>query len=233
MKTHWIIVIAALCSWTFVAQTSIAKDKAAQKKKGHGHNHGKDKSHGHDHAAHGDKDGHGDHGGQQMDAEGMAWMMHSMVGPKHEQMKPMVGSWTYSGKFWFEPDSEPMLSTGTVEAKMILGGRFLQSHWSGTSFFPGPPFEGLSTMGYDNTQKKFHSTWYDTMSTSLTKSEGTSDNSGKVFTMTGTHYDPSKKAEEQSRSVMTIINENKYKMEGFGKKDGKEFKSMEIVVTRK
>ena len=51
-----------------------------------------------------------------------------------------------------------------------LGGRYVIGKFAGTMM--GQPFEGMSTMGYDNAKKMFTSTWVDNMGTGIVHYDG-------------------------------------------------------------
>lgn len=86
------------------------------------------------------------------------------------------------------PDSEPMISKGTSEQKVVLGGRFLQQDFTGEMM--GQPFIGTGFTGCDNFKKKYVSFWIDNMSTGMSTMEGVLDKDGKTVTMWGTMNEP-------------------------------------------
>src|SRR5438552_2582640 len=110
-----------------------------------------------------------------------AYMKHATPGEGHKKLQPLIGSWTYTGKFWMDPGAPPMEGKGTAERKWILDGRFMDETVKGQ--MPGlPPFEGHGLTGYDNHTKKYVGIWIDSMTTSVTVSHGTMDSAGKVLT---------------------------------------------------
>jgi hypothetical protein len=52
---------------------------------------------------------------------------------------------------YMAPDTPSQKNTATCVNKMILGGRYQSSTHTGS--FNGMPFEGISTLGYDNAKK--------------------------------------------------------------------------------
>ncbi len=195
-----------------------------------------DKNHDHDHKNHDHAHGDHDHAGQMSpeDIKAMqAWMQHSTPGEHHEHIKFFAGNWKYSGEFYMAPGAPPMKSSGTVEAKLQMGGRFLVTHWKGPAMFGPTEFRGMEVLGYDNTKKQYHSTWIDNMTTSTATSIGTCDESGKVFTHKGAMFDPNEGVEVPSRTVLTIINDDKYVLKMYENKTGQpERLTMEFTVTR-
>ncbi len=173
------------------------------------------------------------HDDPEMAAMMAAWWKHAQIGEHHHHLKAFVGRWTWVGKFWMAADAPPMESTGETETEPLLGGRFNQIKVRGSSPGSPVPFEGMEIMGYDNGIKRYTSVWIDSMSTSLAISEGTCDPSGRIFTMSGNHFDPSTGKEKKVRSVTTLFNNDKYMIEMFEVDDqGREFKTMEIICTR-
>lgn len=169
-----------------------------------------------------------------MDTTGTAkWMEYATPGEAHTMMAKSNGEWTGEITSWMSPDGPPMKSIGTAVNSMILGGRYQQSKHSGC--FGGMPFEGISTMGYDNMKKKYFSTWVDNMGTGVMTMEGTWDAATKTLNMSGTCIDPRTGKNGKMREEFTIIDDNTQKMVMYGPdmKTGKEFKSMEIVLKRK
>ena len=62
------------------------------------------------------------------------------------------------------------MSDGVSEHRFVLGGRYLEQVYRGTSM--GMPFEGIGYTGYDNAQRKYVGTWMDTFGTGLMNSVG-------------------------------------------------------------
>ncbi|BAV06113.1 hypothetical protein FLA_2128 [Filimonas lacunae] len=162
-----------------------------------------------------------------------AWMEYSTPGESHKEMAKSDGSWTGQTTMWMSMDAPPMTSTSTMVNKMIMGGRYQQSTYSGN--FMGMPFEGMSITGYDNYKKKYLSSWIDNMGTGIMNMEGTWDATTKTIAFTGKCTNPANGKEYTMREVFTMVDENNHKMEMYGpdSKTGKEYKTMEIVLTKK
>lgn len=178
-------------------------------------------------------------GGQGMpDEKMMEEMMKGMQpGPMHEWLKKWEGNWDMVVKAYWSPGAPPEENKMSATSSFIMGGRYLIEKVSGEIEMPGAgkvPFEGVSTMGYDNMQKKFFSTWYDSMSTGIMFETGTVDGAGKVLTMEGENWNPALGAMAKSKSVVTVVDEKTRMMEMWSAgPDGKMTKSMEITYTRK
>jgi hypothetical protein len=143
-----------------------------------------------------------------------------------------AGDWTFTSKMWMSPSQPPQESGGTMRGETILGGRYVQTTWTGN--FMGMPFEGRGTEGYDNLAKQHVSSWVDNMGTGILYSTGTCDEKGMKCSMKGDLMDPMTGQKSYMRSEVTWMDDNNYKFETYGPgPDGKEFKWMEMVVKRK
>ena len=94
------------------------------------------------------------------------------------------------------------------EAKMILGGRFLQQDY--TSSIQGQPFLVLQLWGYDNASKKSIEIMMDTMGTGVLHNEGTVSEDGKVITNMGESRDPATGKPYKLRTVATLIDRDNF-----------------------
>ena len=152
-------------------------------------------------------------------------------GEPHKQLASMEGKWDTKTKSWMEPNKPPVETTGSCEQKMIMDGRFLKQKCAGEMM--GKKFDGMGITGYDNTTKKYTSTWMDNMSTALHVMEGTASDA-KTINQAGEFTCPLK-GHMKLRSVMKIVdnNTNVFEMYGTDDKSGQETKMMEITYTRK
>lgn len=158
----------------------------------------------------------------------MAYMTPSDV---HTMIAKDEGEWNEEITLWMAPGAPPTKSTATVTNKMVMGGRYQESKHTGS--FMGMPFEGYALTGYDNAKKAFVSSWVDNMGTGIMFMEGKWDEKTKTIHFTGKTTDPSTGKDIPVRETFTWIDSNKQKMEMFMTQDGKEFKNMEIIFTRK
>lgn len=153
-------------------------------------------------------------------------------GEPHKKMASKVGSWTFAGKFWMDPSKPPTENTGTAERTMLLGGRVMAEKVVSPSFM-GQTFEGYGLSGYDNVTKEHWGTWSDNMGTGVMMSKGTCDATGNC-TYTGEYVDPMTGKTKTSRMTMKDEGPDKEVHVMYDKgPDGKEYKSMELVYTRK
>jgi hypothetical protein len=170
---------------------------------------------------------------KQMDPQAMmeVWKKLGQPGEPHKQLASLAGSWTTQTKEWMESGKPPSESTGSVEMKMLLDGRFLQQEFSGNMM--GEPFSGIGITGYDNLRKRYISNWIDTMGTGIFSMEGTASADGKTITLKGQHAEPGG-GQMTHRAVWKIVDSNTQTFDMYGThKGGKEMKVMEILYTRK
>jgi hypothetical protein len=164
-------------------------------------------------------------------AEMKAWQAYATPGDAHKFMAADNGSWTNEMTFWHEGNDKPMKSTSTSESKMIFGGRYQEMNYKGNMM--GMPFEGKSTIAYDNATKEFTNTWIDNMGTGMMVMKGKMSADGKSVDMKGEMVDPARGKAIECREVYTVVDANTRKLEMFDIKNGKEHKNMEIIMKRK
>jgi len=167
-------------------------------------------------------------------ATAMKTMMEAGTpGQQHAMLAKSDGVWAAETTMWMEPSSPPMQTKATSTNTMIMGGRYQKSTFKGDMM--GMAFEGSSITGYDNAKKVFFSTWVDNMSTGMMNMEGTWDDATKSINFKGKMVCPANGKECEMREVYKIIDDNTQVMEMYGPdmKTGKEYKSMEIKLTRK
>jgi len=153
-------------------------------------------------------------------------------GEHHKHLEQFVGAWSTTSKFWPAPGAPPIESTGEAEHQPALGGRFIQLTYKGVMM--DMPFEGMGFIGYDNYQQKHIDFWIDNFGTLMLTGEGTCDAGGKTVTMMTTADDPISKTRKTLRSVYSFPSANEYRLEMYDTApDGKEFRSLEIIHTRK
>ncbi|MEO8148857.1 MAG: DUF1579 domain-containing protein [Bacteroidia bacterium] len=159
-----------------------------------------------------------------------AWMAYMTPGPMHEMLAKCNGDWKEDITMWMAPGAPPTKSTSVCSNTMILGGRYQQSTHKGD--FNGMPFEGISTVAYDNALKMYISTWIDNMGTGIMYMKGTFNEKNHMLTSTGKMVDPMTGKEINVRETFKFVDDNKQVMEMFETREGKERKTMEITYTR-
>lgn len=161
----------------------------------------------------------------------MEMMMQAATpGDAHKKLDVFAGKWTAKISMWMAPGMDPMVSEAGLEAKWVMGGRYLEQRLSGT--FMGMPFEGLGHTGYDNLKKQYWGTWMDNFSTGMSLSTGSGD--GKNWTLAGSMPDPmtGKDASVENRIIVADADHHTMELWMPGP-DGKLFKTMEAAYTRK
>ena len=93
------------------------------------------------------------------------WQKAMTPAAGHARLMPMVGSWKATTTFTMAPGAPEQVSKGTSVHRLVLGGRFLEQTYKGTSM--GMPFEGIGFTGYDNVQQRYVGTWMDTFGTGV------------------------------------------------------------------
>ena len=138
------------------------------------------------------------------------------------------GKWSEDITLWMAPGQPPSKSTGTVDYKMILGGRYQQGNI--TASFNGMPYEAVSITGYDNMKHLFFSSYVDNMGTGILNMEGTYDAATKTITLTGTEQDPMTGKEMKMRETLKMVDDHTEVTAMYDVTSGKETKLMEITL---
>ena len=96
------------------------------------------------------------------------------------------------------------------------------------------PFEGMGFIGYDNYREKHIDFWIDNFGTLMLTGEGACSDAGKTVTMFTTADDPISKTRKTFRTVYSFPSAGRYTLEMYDTgPDGKEFRTLEIIHTRK
>ena len=137
------------------------------------------------------------------------------------------GKWSEDITLWMAPGQPPSKSTGTVDYKMILGGRYQQGNISAS--FNGMPYEAVSITGYDNMKKLFFSSYVDNMGTGVLNMEGPYDAATKTITLTGIELDPMTGKGMKMRETLKMVDDHTQVTAMYDITGGKEIKLMEIT----
>lgn len=164
-------------------------------------------------------------------AQMKAWIAYATPSEAHKLMADEVGSWNCDMTFWTEPNGKPQKSTSVAEIKMILGGRYQEAVYKGTMM--GQPFEGKATLAYNNASEEYTSTFIDNMGTGMMVGMGKYNQAAKSMEFKGEMVNPVNGEKTPYREIYTIVDPKTRKMEMFDMKNGSEYKSMEIVMTKK
>lgn len=154
------------------------------------------------------------------------------LGSEHERLQALIGDWKAETRAWRHPGAAVQGGLGTVSNFWMLDGRFVGQEYKSRG--QRPKYQALGALGYDSVQRVYTSVWLDTTSTSIYTATGSCDTSGNVFTLEGVYQDPVTGSPVKSRSITRIINSNEYTFELFREgSDGKMFRTLEIIYTRK
>lgn len=85
-------------------------------------------------------------------AKAKAWMDYMTPGEMQKWLAGNVGKWNGEVTMWMEPGAEPQKMSQTAEIKMVFNGMYQEGVYKGD--YNGMPFEGRSTMAYDNAKKR-------------------------------------------------------------------------------
>ncbi len=160
-----------------------------------------------------------------------AWQAFMTPGEQHKMLARSTGTWNEDITMWMAEGAPAQKSTAVAENKMIMNGLYQQSTHKGN--FEGMPFEGLSTVGYDNARKIYMSTWIDNMGTSIAYMEGKWNEATKTVEFKGTQTNPMTGKTMNARETIKFIDDNNQYLEMFQTENGKERKTMEIKLSRK
>jgi hypothetical protein len=160
-----------------------------------------------------------------------AWQDYAKPGEPHKLMTDEVGTWNCDMTFWYEPNGKPEKSSSVANVKMILGGRYQETNYQGKIM--GQPFEGKSTLAYNNASKEYTTTFIDNMGTGMMVAMGKYDDKTKSIELKGEVVNPVNQKKTPFREIYTIVDPQTRKMEMFDVKNGNEYKSMEIIMKKK
>ena len=164
-------------------------------------------------------------------AQMKAWAAYATPGTEHKMLADETGTWNCDMTFWMEPNGKPEKASSVAHIKMVLGGRYQEASYSGTMM--GQPFEGKSTVAYNNASKEFTTTFIDNMGTGMMVAIGKYDESKKSIEYKGDMVNPVNGKKTPYREIYTIVDPTTRKMEMFDVKNGEEYKSMEIIMKKK
>ncbi|MEM1082243.1 MAG: DUF1579 family protein, partial [Pseudomonadota bacterium] len=116
------------------------------------------------------------------------------------------------------------------DQRRALGGRVLEERWSGDMM--GMEFMGHGRTGFNNVTGEYWSTWTDNMSTGLMMFTGSFNESSNRFEFSSSYIDPVTKETVYSRSVATPEENGQETMEMYETRDGEEFMTMRMTLTR-
>ncbi len=139
-----------------------------------------------------------------------AWMAASMPGTAHAWLGQFIGTW--STKTSMDMGNGPMVSEGTAEFSWLVEGRFLLQEFNGDMM--GMPLQGYGVQGFDNLKRQYVGTWLDSMSTGITMTQGSLDQTGKIMTLVGGMDEPTTgEMNKPVAFVTTVIDDDHMRFE--------------------
>lgn len=162
-------------------------------------------------------------------------MSEEMEFPKptaeHNKLREVAGVWKVQSTFYMDPNpATPPMVTEAKETVETFGDFWIRCVYE--SDFMGQPFKGQATLGYDPEKKQYVSTWIDSMSPTFFHFRG--NFKGDTLVMKGRAFDCMSKMEANYRTTEVHKSPNERVFEMFMElPDGKEFKMMTHVYTRK
>ena len=159
-----------------------------------------------------------------------AWEASMTPGENHKLLASLDGYWNAKVSMWMDPSQPPTVSDATTKNEMIMNGLYQRSSHTGNMM--GMPFHGESITGYDNSKKKFVSTWIDNMGSGIMVMEGDYDSATKTLTMVGKMTDPMTGKDMKVKEIIVFISEDQHTFDMYMVMGEQEIKTMEIVYSR-
>lgn len=108
-------------------------------------------------------------------------------GPEHVRFEQMVGTWDMQMTMWPQPGAAAVVVNGVVEAKLILGGRYLmQTTVIPDGFFAG---ESITILGFDRRSEEYTLIGLDTIGTYWVSAQGPATSQTEAV-LSGEDFDP-------------------------------------------
>jgi hypothetical protein len=147
---------------------------------------------------------------------------------EHEELWKTIGQWDAVLKMAPAPGAPVAEMPGSERVVPICDGHWVWSDF--TMQWQGRPFEGHALAGYDPTQKKYVSYWFDSMNPVPNEAIGTYDPASKTTTLIGSARDQNGKP-ATSKEVTTWKDDDTRHMKMEVKGENNE--SFEIIFKRK
>ncbi len=167
-----------------------------------------------------------------MDSAAMAkaWESFMTPGDMHKWMASHVGTWEAEISSWMG-SPEPTKSKATDVVSMVMNGLYQVADLSSTMM--GMPFQGRSTLAYDNAKKHFIMTWIDNLGSGIIMMTGEYDAATKTMHFKGKQTDPVTGKDVNIRQEQKFMDDDNYVLTMYGDgPDGKEAKFMEGTFKR-
>jgi hypothetical protein len=143
----------------------------------------------------------------------------------------MAGDWEAHARFWTwnDPSAAPTECKATVNARMVMGGRFLMQNVEGHCM--DEPVEAIGVIGYDNAAGRYEAASFDNMGTSISLHSGKMNESGDIVLYLS-YRDQRAGQTVNRRTVRRMISEREWEESAHETRNGDERKVMEIRARR-
>jgi hypothetical protein len=156
------------------------------------------------------------------------WMIKASE--EHKILQKDVGTWDAVVKVWPMEGAQAMESKGTETNELLPGGLWLVTRFEGEVI--GIPFVGTGASGYDPKEKKYISTWADTMTPYLMITKSDYDKETRTMTGIAETRDPYTGEQHNLKIVARYNDDDTRTMEMHRTGEG-GWKVMEIQYKRK
>ncbi len=146
---------------------------------------------------------------------------------QHDFLRKLAGVWEGQAHILSSDDQSVQGVFGCVNT--VTFGHYLTCSYSGKLM--GENFHAVQTWGYNTAKGQFETTWIDNNSTAIAFNTGTCNDSGTVFTISGTTEDPSGQSVTQ-KAITTILDNDHYTLELFTVNDGQDSPVMTVSFAR-
>jgi len=151
-------------------------------------------------------------------------------GVEHRLLESMAGTWDADATMVLEQGSQPVQSSAVSENAMIMGGRYLQFHFTVNG--ANELFHGMGLLGYDRVSKCYQNFWIDDSNTRMAYiGRGQFDEAKQELTLLATIEQPDG-GRVELREVYTYLTPNHFVLEMFHDHGEGEYRSMHIDYTR-
>lgn len=149
----------------------------------------------------------------------------------HEVLAQYAGVWEGEATLWSwaDPTEPRMQATGTVDAEIIMGGRFLVEEIRVE--MGGQPLHGMAILGYSTAAGEYQGVSFDTNSTEMTRYTGRLTETGDIE-LRNTFADPSSGQTVSHRTVLRLISADEWLETVYETREGVERLVREVRFRR-
>lgn len=160
------------------------------------------------------------------------WSEYMTPSSIHSLLAQYTGSFKMEITMSMGEGKDPSIVTMDSEHTMLLGGRFLETKQHGNMM--GMDYQSITTMGFNNTDKKFALTTITNMGTGTLSLFGNWDEKSKSATMFGDLTNPVTRNTINVKQVVTFVDNNTILIESYDKEGDKpEKKTVQYKLIRK